>query len=85
MRLPAAGRVGRRLLAGALVFGIGWGVAGVCPGPALVALGIGSAEALAFVAAVIVGMALVGLGDRRPRASADKTLAPPMQADRTPR
>lgn len=45
-----------RLLAGAALFGIGWGIAGYCPGPALAGLGIGSIEALWFVPAMIVGM-----------------------------
>jgi uncharacterized membrane protein YedE/YeeE len=50
--------VDRRLLAGAAIFGIGWGVAGYCPGPALAGLGIASIEALWFVPAMIVGMLL---------------------------
>jgi uncharacterized membrane protein YedE/YeeE len=40
------------------VFGIGWGVAGFCPGPALVALGMGVGKAAVFVAAMVSGMAL---------------------------
>lgn len=50
--------IDRRLLTGAAVFGIGWGIAGYCPGPALAGLGIGSPEALWFVPAMIVGMLL---------------------------
>ncbi len=43
------------LLAGAAIFGIGWGIGGYCPGPALTALSNLSAEALVFVAAMVVG------------------------------
>lgn len=48
--------IDRRLLAGAAIFGIGWGIAGYCPGPALAGLGIASREALWFVPAMLVGM-----------------------------
>ena len=56
MLLPATRVIDRRLVLGSLAFGIGWGLAGFCPGPALVALGAGHAKALAFVAAMIAGM-----------------------------
>ena len=46
MKLPAALQIDRRLVGGSLLFGIGWGVAGFCPGPALVALGMGEFKAL---------------------------------------
>ena len=58
MRLPPERRVDARLLAGGVLFGIGWGIAGFCPGPGLVALGAGRPEALVFVAAMLAGMAL---------------------------
>lgn len=48
--------IDRPLLTGAAIFGIGWGLVGLCPGPAFVALGTGRAEALVFVAAMAVGM-----------------------------
>ena len=63
-----AGRVDRRLVLGSLLFGIGWGIAGFCPGPGLVALGMGEAKAVAFVAAMLVGMGLFELLQRRPAA-----------------
>lgn len=44
------------LAVGALIFGVGWGLAGVCPGPALVDVGFGSSGALVFVIAMAVGM-----------------------------
>lgn len=50
--------IDRRLVAGAAIFGIGWGIAGYCPGPALAGLGIASIEALWFVPAMIAGMIL---------------------------
>ncbi|MES2105576.1 MAG: DUF6691 family protein [Pseudomonadota bacterium] len=60
MHWPAATGIDRRLVAGSLVFGIGWGLAGICPGPALVLLGMGTGEgtgkALIFVAAMLLGM-----------------------------
>ena len=57
MRLPTAREIDRRLVVGGLLFGVGWGVAGFCPGPAVVALGLGEPKALVFVAAMLVGMA----------------------------
>jgi uncharacterized membrane protein YedE/YeeE len=48
--------IDRRLVLGGVLFGIGWGIAGFCPGPALVALGSGMAAAAVFVAAMLVGM-----------------------------
>jgi uncharacterized protein len=49
-------QVDRRLLGGAALFGIGWGIAGYCPGPALAGLSIASSEALWFVPSMLVGM-----------------------------
>lgn len=56
LHLPAAGKIDKRLLTGALTFGAGWGMAGYCPGPALVSLGTGGSDALVFVAAMLGGM-----------------------------
>lgn len=67
MKLPAARHIDRRLLGGALLFGIGWGIAGFCPGPALVALGMGQAKAAVFVLAMLAGMGLFELIERRRR------------------
>jgi hypothetical protein len=47
-----------RLLVGASLFGVGWGLSGLCPGPALVSVGAGAISAVAFVAAMIAGMLL---------------------------
>ncbi|MBP0598716.1 hypothetical protein J8I26_11405 [Herbaspirillum sp. LeCh32-8] len=56
MQLPRAAGITPRLLLGSALFGIGWGAAGFCPGPALVALGMGEAKALGFVLAMLAGM-----------------------------
>jgi uncharacterized membrane protein YedE/YeeE len=56
MQLPNARQIDRRLVLGSLAFGVGWGLAGFCPGPALVALGAGQVKALVFVAAMLAGM-----------------------------
>lgn len=58
MNLPTARHIDRRLIVGSLLFGIGWGLAGVCPGPALVLLGSGIGKGAVFVIAMLVGMGL---------------------------
>ncbi|QVM93901.1 YeeE/YedE family protein [Pseudomonas entomophila] len=58
MQLPARRDIDRRLVGGSLVFGVGWGLAGVCPGPALVLLVGGYWQAWLFVAAMLAGMGL---------------------------
>ena len=55
---PTARQIDVRLVAGSATFGIGWGIAGFCPGGALPALGTGQWEVFAFVAAVICGILL---------------------------
>jgi uncharacterized membrane protein YedE/YeeE len=64
MQLPTARAIDARLVGGSLLFGIGWGLAGFCPGPAIVALGAGYTKAGAFIAAMLVGMAAVDLIER---------------------
>lgn len=58
---PAATSVDRRLLLGALVFGVGWGLVGYCPGPALAAIAFGATGTIVFVLAMVAGMVLEGL------------------------
>ncbi len=65
MQLPVSHVIDRRLVGGSLLFGIGWGLAGLCPGPALVVAGLGEAKALGFVAAMLAGMAVFERLDRR--------------------
>jgi uncharacterized protein len=64
-KLPTATQIDRRLVGGSLLFGAGWGLAGFCPGPALVALGMGEIKAVVFVAAMLAGMAVFELLERR--------------------
>jgi uncharacterized protein len=54
---PTATGVDRRLIGGALLFGVGWGLVGYCPGPALASIGFGGGRTLLFVAAMLIGMA----------------------------
>ncbi|MCL2160720.1 MAG: YeeE/YedE family protein [Betaproteobacteria bacterium] len=56
MQLPTATAIDRRLVIGSALFGIGWGLAGVCPGPALVTLAMGVPQAIVFVVAMLAGM-----------------------------
>lgn len=56
MEVPKSTVIDRRLVIGGVLFGAGWGIAGFCPGPAIVAAAAGVPAALAFVAAVLVGM-----------------------------
>lgn len=65
MNLPTATRIDWRLMGGSLLFGIGWGLAGFCPGPALVALGMGLDQALVFVLAMLGGMVVFEILERR--------------------
>ena len=53
--------INKRLIFGSLIFGLGWGVAGFCPGPALVSLGMGSLKGALFVIAMLAGMLLFKL------------------------
>ncbi len=69
MKLPTASAIDRRLLTGSALFGAGWGVAGFCPGPGLVALGMGESKALVFVVAMLVGMAIFNWREKKPRTS----------------
>ncbi|MEK8034974.1 YeeE/YedE family protein [Ideonella sp. DXS29W] len=68
MQLPEPKAIDRRLVGGSLLFGLGWGLVGFCPGPSIVALGMGQVKAVVFVLAMLAGMALFEwLERRRPR------------------
>ena len=56
--LPKATVIDRRLVLGGILFGVGWGIAGYCPGPGIVAAGAGSAGAGVFVIAMLIGMTI---------------------------
>ncbi|MEO6746162.1 MAG: DUF6691 family protein [Caldimonas sp.] len=74
MQLPTERRIDRRLVVGSGVFGIGWGIAGFCPGPGLVALGMGEAKALVFVVAMLAGMAAFEALERLRRVAPGRTV-----------
>lgn len=67
-QLPTSRQIDRRLVLGSLLFGAGWGVAGFCPGPALVAASALIPQALLMVAAMLLGMWLFTQYDRRVKA-----------------
>lgn len=72
MQLPSARHIDRRLVGGSLLFGVGWGIAGFCPGPALVALGAGETKAVLFVIAMIAGMGIFQFFERQRRPAMDQ-------------
>ncbi|HYD61619.1 MAG TPA: DUF6691 family protein [Noviherbaspirillum sp.] len=61
VQLPSTKHIDRRLILGGLIFGAGWGLAGLCPGSALVNLATGSEQAAIFVLAMLAGMAIFEL------------------------
>lgn len=65
MQLPGKRELDRRLIGGSLLFGIGWGIAGICPGPAVAILLTGRWQVLLFVAAMLVGMVVFAALERR--------------------
>ena len=65
MQLPAKRELDRRLIGGSLLFGIGWGIAGICPGPAVAILLTGRWQVLLFVAAMLVGMVVFAALERQ--------------------
>ena len=72
--IPTRSDLDLRLLGGAALFGVGWGVGGFCPGPAVTSLASGQSSVLIFVAAMLVGMFLYKLVDK---AQAQPTSTPP--------
>lgn len=62
--LPITMHIDRHLVIGSVLFGVGWGLAGICPGPALVLVGAGLTKGWLFVAAMLAGMALFEVLDR---------------------
>ncbi len=69
--LPTKKDVDGKLIVGSLMFGVGWGIAGFCPGPAIVAAADGAGPVLAFFAAMLLGMLAQGLVARRMDAGKD--------------
>jgi uncharacterized membrane protein YedE/YeeE len=64
MLIPGATHIDRRLVIGSLLFGVGWGLTGICPGPALVLVGAGVAKGIIFAVAMLVGMGLFEVLER---------------------
>ena len=64
LTLPDQHDIDKRLVIGSLVFGIGWGMAGFCPGPAVTSLGTGNPKAALFVLAMIAGMLVFEFAER---------------------
>jgi hypothetical protein len=69
LHLPKSTDIDRRLLGGSLLFGVGWGLAGFCPGPGVVSMASGQPKAAVFVVAMLAGMAIFELTVRRPPAA----------------
>ncbi len=74
MHLPGARQIDRPLVLGSLMFGAGWGLAGFCPGPALVSMAAGQPKAVAFVLAMIAGMVIFEWTGRRRQQTRTATL-----------
>jgi len=74
----AAGKVDGSLIAGSILFGMGWGIAGLCPGPAVAGLALRPAEALIFIVAMVAGM-MIYRSLNRPPAPSDEPLAGKME------
>jgi uncharacterized membrane protein YedE/YeeE len=67
--LPTMTELDSRIIVGPAIFGVGWGLAGLCPGPAFVALGYGTSASILFVIAMFCGMAIARALANRPSAS----------------
>ena len=61
LKLPTSRKIDLRLVLGSVLFGIGWGVTGICPGPGLVLLGAGIPEGIIYIASLLAGMTLYSL------------------------
>lgn len=77
-RLPDARRPDGRLIVGAALFGVGWGLAGLCPGPAITSLFTGSTGVFAFVISMLVGLAAVPTPNARVSTDESTLNAPPV-------
>jgi uncharacterized membrane protein YedE/YeeE len=78
--LPTNAEIDRRIILGPAIFGVGWGLAGFCPGPALTALGFGTTAAVLFVAAMFAGMVLARWVAGQPSLSGVVTPADQLEA-----
>ncbi len=64
MQMPTNQLIDKRLVLGSALFGIGWGLVGICPGPGIVLLGVGEIKGLVFVSALLLGVLIFRLIDR---------------------
>jgi uncharacterized membrane protein YedE/YeeE len=64
MQMPTNQLIDKRLVFGSALFGIGWGLAGICPGPGIVLLGVGEIKGLVFLSALVLGVLIFRLIDR---------------------
>jgi uncharacterized membrane protein YedE/YeeE len=80
-RWPTATAIDRPLIVGAALFGIGWGLVGLCPGPAIANLATGSPGVVTFVIAMAVGMMVHDLWQSQRAAAAARTIADASTAD----
>jgi uncharacterized protein len=74
-RWPTASAIDRPLLSGAALFGIGWGLVGLCPGPAIANLATGAPDVIVFVVAMAVGMLAYDVWQQRAAARVERKLA----------
>ena len=81
LEIPTRRDLDWRLLTGAALFGIGWGLAGLCPGPAVAILSLGLWQAFVFIGAMIAGMAVFTMLPRRQVQSS--AVGQPQEADRS--
>lgn len=77
--VPTRNDIDSKIIVGPAIFGIGWGLAGFCPGPALTALGFGSTSAFIFVAAMCAGMVLARFVAHLPSLTRSVTPADPLE------
>jgi uncharacterized membrane protein YedE/YeeE len=65
MNIPTSRTIDKRLVVGSIIFGMGWGLVGICPAPAFVLLGAGNIKGLVFLFAMLVGMGIFELLERQ--------------------
>src|SRR5438270_13386559 len=78
-QLPTKAEIDLRIMLGPAIFGIGWGLAGFCPGPALTALGFGAGSAFIFVVAMCAGMMLARFIANLPSSARAATPTDPLE------
>jgi uncharacterized membrane protein YedE/YeeE len=82
LQLSSTRDIDLRLVLGSATFGVGWGLVGFCPGPALVALGTGEIKAIVFAASMIAGMLVFEAVERARKAASEAVAQQPMSPGR---